>query len=75
MGHGEEWNEAYATLDYCIHQQPHMTSTTIEDADLFLPLQNGSNSNTARKPSRSSTKRSCASRSCIWARRRTRSSW
>ena len=39
MGHGEEWNEAYATLDYCIHQQPHMTSTTIEDADLFLPLQ------------------------------------
>ncbi|MCK6139963.1 molybdopterin-containing oxidoreductase family protein [Slackia exigua] len=39
MGHGEEWNKAYANIDFCIHQQPHMTSTTIEDADLFLPLQ------------------------------------
>ena len=39
MSNGEDWNRAYATLDYTIHQQPHMTSTTIEDADLFLPMQ------------------------------------
>lgn len=34
-----QWNEAYANIDFCVHQQPHMTSTTIEDADLFLPMQ------------------------------------
>lgn len=39
MSSGEEWNRAYATLDFCVHQQPHMTSTTIEDADVFLPMQ------------------------------------
>ena len=39
MSNGEQWNEAYANIDFCVHQQPHMTSTTIEDADLFLPMQ------------------------------------
>ena len=39
MSNGEEWNQAYATLDYCIQQYPMMTSTTFEDVDLFLPLQ------------------------------------
>lgn len=34
MSNGEQWNEAYANIDFCVHQQPHMTSTTIEDADL-----------------------------------------
>ena len=37
MSNGEQWNEAYANIDFCVHQQPHMTSTTIEDADLFPP--------------------------------------
>ena len=39
MGNGAEWFKAYQNIDYCIHQQAHMTSTTIEDADLFLPMQ------------------------------------
>lgn len=39
MGCGEEWHKAYMNIDFCIHQQPHMTSTTFEDADLFLPMQ------------------------------------
>lgn len=39
MSNGEEWQRAYCNIEYTIHQQAHMTSTTIEDADLFLPTQ------------------------------------